>query len=108
MDGQRWLVKDRYGNELYLTDERWRHIVEGHPEMRECEVWLKRVVQTGSRTQEPLAPQKFRYSRPIPDLPDGNTHVVAIVLFRFEEREDGSVRRNNYIVTAFQKRVGSS
>jgi hypothetical protein len=34
--------------------------------------------------------------------------VVAIVLFRFEEREqDGSVRRNNYVVTAFEKQVGS-
>lgn len=105
MGGQRWTVKDRYGYEIYLTDERWQHIVDGHPEMRDCEVWLKQVVQTGSRTQ-PLAPQKFRYSRPIPGLPDGNTHVVAIVLFRFEEREDGSVRRNNYVVTAFQKRVG--
>jgi hypothetical protein len=31
--------------------------------------------------------------------------VVAIVLFRFEEREDGSVCRNNYVVTAFQKQV---
>lgn len=106
MGGSRWAVKDRFGNEVYLTDERWRHIVDGHPEMRECEEALRQTIRLGNRTQEPLAPQKFRYSRAVAGLPDGNTHVVAIVLFRFEEREDGTVRRNNYIATAFQKRVG--
>jgi len=107
MRGSRWVVKDRFGNEIYLTDERWQHIVEGHPEMRDCEEVLQQVIRLGTRTQEPLAPQKFRYSRAAGGLPDGNTHVVAIVLFRFEEHPDGSVRRNNYVVTAFQKRVGS-
>ena len=97
----------RFGHEIYLTDERWEHILDGHPEMRECEEALRQAIRLGTRTQEPLAPQKFRYSRAVPGLPAGNTHVVAIVLFRFEERDDGSVRRNNYIVTAFQKRAGS-
>jgi hypothetical protein len=106
MGGGRWRVRDRFGNEIYLTDERWEHILDGHPEMRDCEEVLKQTIRTGTRSQEPLAPQKFRYSRAVGGLPDGNTHVVAIVLFRFEEREDGFIRRNNYIVTAFQKRVG--
>ena len=26
--GQRWTVQDRYGNPLYLTVERWQHILE--------------------------------------------------------------------------------
>ena len=25
--GIRWTVTDRYGNSIYLTDERWEHIV---------------------------------------------------------------------------------
>lgn len=107
MDGSRWIVKDRFGNEIYLTDERWQHIVEGHSEMRDCEEVLKQAIRSGTRRQEPLAPAKFRYIREAAGLAEGNTHVVAIVLFRFEEREDGPVRRNNYVVTAFQKQVGS-
>ena len=105
MRGRRWIISDRYGNEIYLTDERWQHIVEGHPEMRDCEDVLKQTIRLGTRTQEPLAPQKFRYTRASADLLDGNTHVVAVVLFRFEESDDGPFRRNNYVVTAFQKRV---
>jgi hypothetical protein len=26
--GRRWEVRDRYGNDIYLTHERWEHIVE--------------------------------------------------------------------------------
>jgi hypothetical protein len=26
-------VKDQLGHEIYLTDERWNHICEEHPEM---------------------------------------------------------------------------
>jgi len=35
--GRRWTVRDRYGNEIYLTQERWDHIIEStnHPEMVE-------------------------------------------------------------------------
>lgn len=106
MGGRRWVISDRSGNEIYLTDERWQHIVDGHPEMRDCEDALKQTIRLGTRTQEPLAPQKFRYIRATRGLPEGNTHVVAIVLFRFGETDDGSFRRNNYVVTAFQKQVG--
>jgi len=28
-----WVVKDRWGNEIVLTDERWQHITEGHWEL---------------------------------------------------------------------------
>jgi len=33
--GRRWVVRDRYGNDIYLTDERWEHITAptNHPEM---------------------------------------------------------------------------
>jgi hypothetical protein len=31
----RWMVKDRFGNNVYLTQERWEHIIESinHPEI---------------------------------------------------------------------------
>ena len=89
---------------MYLTDERWEHIVDGHAEMKECEEWLRRTIQKGRRVQFPLDPGKFRYSLQLDGLPGATVYVVAIVLFRFHE-EDGAVRPNNYIVTAFQKHL---
>lgn len=43
--GRRWTVRDRSGNEVYLTEERWEHIIEpiNHPEMAAYEQQLKAV-----------------------------------------------------------------
>jgi hypothetical protein len=83
--GRRWSVRDRYGNEIYLTQERWEHIIEpiNHPEMGAYEEHLKAVIRSGRRKQDPLNPQKYRYSQTFADLVEDNTHIVAIVLFRF-------------------------
>jgi hypothetical protein len=102
--GRRWTVQDRHGNVVYLTEERWRHITERHPEMIECEAELRSTIQSGQRRQEPLHPQKFRYSKAFADLPDDNTHVFAFVLFGYEER-DGGIRPNNYVLTAYQQEL---
>lgn len=104
--GRRWTVRDRFGNEVYLTDERWDHILDGHPEMAGYEDALRDTIRSGQRRQEHLAPQKFRYSKEFSGLPMENTHVVAIVLFRYDESSDRRPQPNNYIVTAFQKQVG--
>ncbi len=104
--GRRWTVRDRFGNDIYLTDERWEHIIDGHPEMGGYEEALRDTIRTGLRRQEQLAPQKFRYSKPVADLPVDNTHIVAVVLLRFDESDDGRPRANNYVVTAFQKQIG--
>ena len=40
------------------------------------------------------------------DLAAENTHLVAIVLCRFSEGEDGKPIPNNYIVTAYQQEIG--
>lgn len=29
---KKWTVQDRYGNDIYLTEERWQHILESRPE----------------------------------------------------------------------------
>lgn len=107
MLGRRWSVRDRYGNEIYLTEERWQHIIDpiNHPEMATYEEHVKAVIRTGRRQQDPLNPQKYRYSKAFDDLVEDNTHIVAIVLFRFSEGEDGKPIPNNYIVTAYQKAV---
>lgn len=106
--GRRWIVRDRYGNDIYLTDERWEHIIDArnHPEMSAYEEHLKDVIRSGNRTQDPLDPQKYRYSKAFEDLAERNTHVVAIVLCRLSEGADGRPVPNNYIVTAYQKEIG--
>jgi hypothetical protein len=38
-------------------------------------------------------------------LAENNTHIVAIVLFRFSANETGALLPNNYIVTAYQKAI---
>jgi len=105
--GRRWSVRDRYGSEIYLTEERWQHIIEpiNHPEMGVYEEHLKAVIRSGRRKQDPLNPQKYRYSQIFDDLVTDNTHIVAIVLFRFSEGENGRPVPNNYIVTAYQKAI---
>ena len=41
-------VRDRYGNQIELTDERWRHIVIYHPELEE---FREDVLETFGREQ---------------------------------------------------------
>ena len=47
----RWKVQDRYGNSIYLPQERWEHIIDSlnHLEMEDYEEGLKETVQTGTR-----------------------------------------------------------
>ena len=49
--GRRWTVRDRGGREIYLTDERWEHIIEphNHPEMAAYEEQLKETIRSGTR-----------------------------------------------------------
>lgn len=107
-DPIRWAVQDRYGNSVYLTQERWEHIIESinHPEMVDYEEELKETVRTGTRKQDTLNSQKYRYSKDFDNLPADNTHIVAIVLFSLRESEIGEIVSNNFIVTAYQKEIG--
>jgi hypothetical protein len=73
--GRRWSVHDANGNPIYLTEERWEHIVEGHPEMTRHESELRETVRLGTRSQDSLNPQKFRYLRPFRSLWGDNTHT---------------------------------
>ena len=105
--GKRWIVQDREGNSIYLTEERWQHIIdpENHPEMTEYENHLKTTIQKGQRRQEPLNPRKYRYSYPFDDLPEGFNHAVAITLFGLDVDEPGEIISNNFVATAFLKHI---
>lgn len=107
--GKRWTVQDRYGNVIYLTQERWGHIIDGtnHPEMDDYEEYLRTTIKRGRRKQEPLNPRKYRYNHPFDNLPDDVNHVVAIVLFDFDVDEQGQTISNNFVTTAFFKHIWS-
>lgn len=105
--GKRWTVQDRDGNTIYLTEERWRHLVDAdnHPEVSGFENHLKSALQQGRRIQEPLNPRKYRYARYFEDLPDEFNHMVVIVLFGFDVDEQGKTVSNNFVATAFLKHI---
>lgn len=107
MKGIRWIEKDKYGNEIYLTEERWEHIINpmNHSEMLEYEIELRETIRSGTRKQEELNPNKFRYSKKFPDLTSENTHKIGVVVINFSESEDNELVSNNFIVTAYQKKV---
>ena len=107
--GIRWTVQDRLGNSIYLTQERWEHIIAetNHPEMEAYEEHLKTTIQKGKRRQEALNPRKYRYSLLCDDLPDDVNHIVVIILFGFDVNERGQTVPNNFVATAFFKHIRS-
>jgi hypothetical protein len=109
MDGsrKRWTVNDRDGNPIYLTQERWKHIIGAmnHPEIADYEEYLRTTIGNGRRRQEPLNPRKYRYSHWFDGLPDGTNHLVAIVLFGYDIDDEGHTIPNNFVATAFFKHI---
>lgn len=105
--GRRWSVQDRYGNDIYLTQERWEHIIDetNHPEIQSYEEYLKRTLRTGRRTQDSLNPYKYRYVAFYDDLPGPINTLMAIVLFGVDVDEFGHPLPNNYVATAFFKHI---
>jgi hypothetical protein len=91
-------VKDQLGHEIYITDERWNHICEEHPEMAGVNGQVMETVEKGGRFQDSIRPDIFLYYRDFEDLPSGNTTIVVAIRFGFAP--DGS--ENNFILTAYQ------
>ena len=107
VSGRRWLIYDRYGNPIYLTQERWEHIITdaNHPEMEDYEDYLKITLLRGRRRQEHLNPRKYRYYHFFDDLPDDVNAIVVIVLFGFDIDTHGRPTPNNFVATAFFKHI---
>ena len=96
-DPIRWTVHDRQGNSIYLTQERWDHIIDpiNHPEMAGYEEELKDTLRQGVRRQDPLNAYKYRYTKAFDGLSQDNTHMVAMVLFMVRENDQGQLEANN-------------
>jgi hypothetical protein len=95
--GKVWTVRDRYGDKVYLTWERWYHPILGyHPEMTEFFEELQETVQTGRRWQDPLNSHRYRYICWFDQLvSDEHNCIVAIVIVK-------PARNERFVVTAYQ------
>jgi hypothetical protein len=90
-----WVVKDKWGNEIMLTNERWRHIIEGHWELANRLEQVLETIRLGKRKQDALDPNKYKYSKAWDDLPHNYTHIIVVI----------RLAPAKFVITAYPKRV---
>ena len=90
---QRWTVQDKNGLEIYLTEERWRHITIRHPTLTDHLKDVLNTIRFGRRKQDRLQTFKYFYHRRCDGLPGLYTHITVVALYKPEN--------NRYVVTAW-------
>lgn len=100
---KKWIVQDRNGHVIYLTEERWRHILESRPELEPYRNLFLETIRLGRRKQDPLIPNEYRYFQPFDELLPENNHLVVIVIFKMRVDENGQYVPNNFVVTGWAK-----
>ncbi len=100
-------ARDRWNNTVYLTKERWQHILESRPGMEPFLDEFLETIQVGQRKQDPLLPYKFFYHRRFDVLLPENNHLVAVVLFKFRSAANGTSQPNNFVVSGWMKYIES-
>ncbi len=95
-----WRVRDRYGHEIYLTQERWNHIIDSHPDLDGHREAVLDTVRKGRREQDAILPDKYTYIRRYDEV-SGFNCIVVKVLFRTKIDAAGKSQPSNYIVTAW-------
>ncbi len=98
---RQWIVRDRDGHDIYLTEAQWRHIVGRHSELRHHLDDVLDTVRRGRRRQQPQDPQAYVYRRTCDTLRPPFNGILVVVVFRFTPHEHGEMRPNNFIVTAW-------
>jgi hypothetical protein len=87
-----WTVKDRAGREIYLTGERWQHIVSRHRVLAGHLGDVLSTLRLGHRWQDALQPFKYFYHRRCKTLPGYYDSITVVVLYQGD---------NRYVVTAW-------
>lgn len=102
-NGKLWTQRDRFGNDIYLTHERWEHIIDpdNHPEVGPYFDYVKETIRLGRRRQDPYDPNGYQYYRAFSNLPDDNTHLVVCARFRWPTDPDGKVREEKFVTTTY-------
>jgi len=96
----RWDVHDRYGNRIYMTEERWQHALEKRPWLADCLEDVLTTLRRGRREQDPLNPRKYKYYWPYSVLLPEFNHLVVIVLFG-QKGSNGTTLSNNYVTNVW-------
>ncbi len=101
--GKLWIQRDRFGNGIYLTRERWEHITEpdNHFEVAPYFDYVKETIRLGRRRQDAFDPNGYQYYRSFQNLPDHNTHLVVCVRFRWHTEPNGVVHEEKFVTTAY-------
>ncbi|MFZ4660275.1 MAG: hypothetical protein ACOYNY_24910 [Caldilineaceae bacterium] len=95
------VVYDRWHHEIYITSERWQHILERHEELIELFEEVLKTIQYGRRRQEELDPNRYRYYYPCALLPPEFNYIVVAVVFRYQESPNGHLQPNNFVTSAW-------
>lgn len=104
---QRWNVTDRHGRPIYMTQERWRHIIAKHPELEEHLDDVVTTLRAGRRRQSKRDPQTYVYRHACDSLPAPYNYIVVAVAFRWRESPDGITEPNNFVVSAWGQYIPS-
>lgn len=96
-------VKDKQGNQIYITDERWEHIHKRYPEIIGFEDRVLKTIRIGNRKQLALEPDVYRYSKSYTDLPMNHSQIIVAVKFSQKLDKDNNIIINNFVVTAYMK-----
>ncbi len=101
--GRLWTQTDRFGNEIYLTAERWEHITDpdNHPELEPYFEHIRETIQKGKRKQDTFDPRSWEYALAFPNLPLDYTHIVVAVRFRWTMDPDGTEHEEKFVKTAY-------
>ncbi len=98
---KKWTVRDRHGNEIYLTEERWDHIRTYHPALRDHLEDVLNTLRSGQRKQKPLTPNEYKYFKRCDTLPPHYNAIIVVVAFTWQ-KQDGVVVPNNFVKTAWE------
>jgi hypothetical protein len=103
----KWTIQDRHGHSIYLTEERWQHVLESRPELGPYLDEILDTLRTGRRKQDPLVPNEYRYYKPCARLLPENNHLVVVVIFKTRPDDRGQFVHNNFVVTAWANYIYS-
>ncbi len=97
----KWTVRDRYGNEIHLTQERREYILRYHTELDGLLEELLETLRKGRRTQDPADPGKYKYYRRCDALPLDYNAIVVVVKFSTRIQAQGAFVADNFVITAW-------
>lgn len=98
---RQWVVTDSAGREIYLTEERWQHIISGHGELRTHLEDVLNTIQRGKRQQQRKNPQAYVYRLACSTLRPPYNGIMVSVVFRFATSEKAGMIANNFVITAW-------